>query len=514
MIRRLVSLVIASLVLLSGVTLAQERATVLSPQEPRTLLPHLDLLTLAHEVENLVFDCLYAVDAEGGYIPRLAGEVPTLENGGISEDGRTYTIRLRDDVSWQDGEPFTSDDVRFTWQVITDPDLPIPARTVWEDIQSIETPDPHTAVVSFAEPNVGFIGTAASDSCFILPGHALEGEDLVNSQLNRRPVGTGPYSLEEWASGSFIRLAKNPDYWGGEPAIDEIVVSFPGGSQAVRTSLQRGEGEVALHLTSADARFIDRLAGYELAQAPDHAWWQFWVNNQDPVLQERDVRAALAYALDKQTIADTVMGGLVQPQAAMLPAGHWAHNPDVPTYEFDPERARELLEQAGWVDTDGNGVRERDGEALRLEILNIAGEAERRQVVQIAQDQWRNVGFDVSIREIDAASFPPTMSEGEYQLAYGWFGENQEPVFNLWLGTNWQNYANEEALALLREVPATVDSEARGELVRRFQQMVADDVAMLPLAPRPILNAVSERLQGYGPTLSGSLWNAEEWTLR
>jgi peptide/nickel transport system substrate-binding protein len=514
MIRRLVPLVLTSLTLFSGATFAQERASVLSPQEPRTLLPHFDLLTLAHEVENLVFDCLYAIDTQGEYIPRLASEVPTLENGGISEDGRRYTIRLRDDVRWQDGEPLTSEDVRFTWQVITNADLPIPNRTVWEDIESIETPDPHVAVVTFAEPNVGFIGTAASDSCFILPSHALEGEDLVNSEFNRAPIGTGPYTIEEWASGSFIQLAKNPDYWAGEPAIDEIVVRFPGGSQALRTALQRGEAELALHLTSADVRFIGRLEDYELEQAPDHAWWQFWINNEGPILEDRGVRAALAYALDKQTIADTVMGGLVEPQAAILPATHWAHNPDVPGYEFDPERARELLEQAGWVDTNGDGVREKDGQPLRLEILNIAGQAERRQVVQIAQDQWRDVGFDVSIREIDAASFPPTMSQGNYQLAYGWFGENQEPVFNLWLGTNWQNYENEEALDLLQQVPTTIDRDARKELIRRFQEIIAEDVAMLPLAPRPILNAVSERLEGYAPTLSGSLWNAEEWSLR
>jgi peptide/nickel transport system substrate-binding protein len=278
--------------------------------------------------------------------------------------------------------------------------------------------------------------------------------------------------------------------------------------------LQRGEAELALHLTSADLRFIERLSGYELAQAPDHAWWQFWINNADPILEDRQVRAALAYALDKQTITETVMGGLVEPQAAMIPASHWVHNPDVPAYEFDPERARELLEQAGWVDADGDGIREKDGRPLRLEILNIAGQAERRQVVQIAQDQWRDVGFDVSIREIDAASFPPTMSQGNYQLAYGWFGENQEPVFNLWLGTNWQNYRNEEALALLEQVPTTIDREEREELIRRFQEIVAEEVAMLPLAPRPILNAVAERLQGYAPTLSGSTWNAEEWTLR
>ena len=512
-LRRLAPALFA-LALLAPGALAQTRATILSPQEPATLLPHFDLLTLTHEIEHLVFDCLWTIDGEGSYVPRLAAEVPTVENGGISEDGTTYTIRLREDVTWSDGEPLTSEDVRFTWQVITDPDLPIPSRAVWEDIESIETPDEHTAVVTFSETNVSFLGVASADACFILPEHALAEENLVESGFNRDPVGTGPYTVQEWAAGSFIRLEARDDYWSGVPPIDEVVVQFPGGAQAIRTAMQREEVDLVLHLTSADVSFVQGLDAYELVQAPDHAWWQFWVNNEDPILAERAVRVALLHGLDKELITETVMGGVVDPVAAMLPGSHWAHNPDVPAYPYDPDQARAVLEEAGWVDADGDGIREKDGTELSLEILNIAGQAERRQVVQIAQDLWGEIGFDVTIREIDGASFPPTMGEGDYQLAYGWFGENQEPVFSLWLGTNWQNYGNEEALQILRDVPGTVSREERQAMIQDFQAIVAEDAAMIPLAPRPILNAVHERLQGYTPTLSGSLWNVEEFELR
>lgn len=513
LVRRL-AIALLALALLAPAALAQTRATVLSPQEPATLLPHFDLLTLTHEVQHLVFDCLWAVDATGDYLPRLAVEVPTVENGGISEDGSTYTIRLREGVTWHDGEPFTSDDVRFTWEVITDPDLPIPSRAVWQDIASIETPDPLTAVVTFPGTNVNFLGAASADACFILPEHALADENLVESGANRDPIGTGPFTVEEWSAGSFIRFSAYPGFWGEGPALDEVVVQFPGGAQALRTALQRGEADLALHLTSADVPFVQDLDGYELVQAPDHAWWQFWINNEDPILSDRAVRVALHHGLDKQLITETVMNDVVAPVDAMLPPSHWAHNPEVPAYPYDSDRARAALEEAGWVDENGDGVREKDGTPLRLEILNIAGQAERRQVVQIAQDLWSEIGFDVTIREIDGASFPPTMSEGNYQLAYGWFGENQEPVFSLWLGTNWQNYGNEEALDLLREVPETVSREEREALIQEFQAIVAEDAAMIPVAPRPILNAVSTDLQGYAPTLTGSLWNAEELTLR
>ena len=510
--RRLAPLLLA-FALLGGAT-AQQRATVLSPQEPATLLPHFDLLTLTHEVQQLIFDCLFVVDESGDYRPHLAAEVPTVANGGVSEDGTTYTLRLRDDVTWQDGEPFTSADVRYTWQVITDRNLPIPSRAVWQDVVAVETPDPHTAVIRFDETNVAFLGAASSDACFILPEHVLAGTDLVNAPFNRQPIGTGAFELAEWRAGAFARLTANEDYFLAAPALDEIVVQFTGGSQAMRTSLQRGEAELALHIGAADLRFAQGLDGYQVRQAPDHAWWQFWINNQDEVLQDVRVRRALAHATDKRLIADTVFGGVVEPQDAIFPPSHWAHADDVRAYPYDPEAAAELLSEAGWTDADGDGVREKDGEPLRIEILNIAGQADRRQVVQIVQDLWNDVGIEATIREIDGASFPPTMAEGDFQVAYGWFGENQEPIFALWLGTNWQNFGDEAALDLLRGVSGTVDREVRAEAIRAFQRIIAEEAAMLPIAPRPLLNVVAERLDGYAPTLSGSLWNAHEWTLR
>ena len=511
---RLAALLAAVLLALPGFALAQSRATVLSPQEPATLMPHFDLLTLTHEVQHLIFDCLFVVGPDGDYLPQLATEVPTLANGGVSEDGSTYTIRLRDDVQWHDGEPLTSEDVRFTWQVITDEELPIPSRAVWEQVESVETPDDRTAVIRFADTNVNFLGRAASDACFVLPSHLLAGADLNDHGFHRAPVGTGPYTLEQWSAGAFARLEANDAYFDGAPSIDEIVVQFTGGSQATRTALQRGEAELALHLGQADLRFAQGLAGYEVRQGPAHAWWQFWVDNDDPVLSDVRVRRALAHGLDRELITETVMGGVVEPQHAMLPESHWAHDDDVRTYPYDVDAAAALLDEAGWDTVGSDGVRTRDGERLTLEILNIAGEVERRQVIQIAQDLWSDLGIDASIREIDGAGFPSTMAAGDYQLAYGWFGENQEPVFNLWLGTNWQNFGNEPALDLLRGVSSTVDRDARGEAIREFQRVVAEEAAMLPLAPRPLLNVASDRLDGYAPTLSGSLWNAYEWTLR
>jgi peptide/nickel transport system substrate-binding protein len=140
------------------------RVVVVSPQEPRTLLPHLDLLTLSREVQRLVFDGLLTLDDKGEYVPRLAAEVPTVENGGVSADAKVYTFKLRRGVKWQDGAPFTAADVEFTWKMITDPKLPVPSRVVWQDVQRVETPDPHTVRFHFARPSLAFLGTVASSA--------------------------------------------------------------------------------------------------------------------------------------------------------------------------------------------------------------------------------------------------------------------------------------------------------------------------------------------------------------
>lgn len=510
---KLVVVLLLTLVLTVAQAQASTQATILSPQEPGTLLPHFDLLTLTHETQHLIFDCLTTIDAEGIYQPQLAIEVPTTENDGISDDATVYTFRLREGVQWHDGEPFTAEDVVFTWQVITNPDLPVPSRAVWEDIERIEAPDPYTVEVHFRETNVNFLAATATGNCYILPHHLLEGEDIVNSPLNRQPIGTGPFVVTQWASGSYIELDRNPSYWQEDrPYLDEVIIRIVPGSEGQRAALQRGEADLLLHMTSADLRFVDTLPNYEVVTGPTHAWWLFWINNQDPILQDAATRQALAYGLDKSAITETVMGDIVEPLDAALPPSHWAYNPDVTTYPYDPERAQQLLEEVGWT-LGSDGIRMRDDQRLQLEILNIAGQAERRQVIQIVQEYWRQLGVDVQIREIDGASFPPTMSQGDYQIAYGWFSETQEPVFNLWLGTNWQQYDNQEALDLLRQVPLLVDRDERAELIQQFQEMVAEDVAILPLAPRPILNAVHERLEGYQPSLAGSLWNAADWTL-
>jgi peptide/nickel transport system substrate-binding protein len=485
--------------------------TLLFPQEPGSLLPHFDLLSLAHEAQDLVFDRLFVVDEDGAYLPHLAEEVPTIANGGISADGRVYTIRLREGPSWHDGTPVTSADLVYTWQVITDPDLPIPTRTVWRDIVSIETPDERTAVVTFADTNVGFLGAASFAGAFLLPSHLLEGTDLANSGFHRLPVGNGPFRLAEWQAGSFLRFERHDAYWDGAAHFDSVVIRIVPGSEAQRTVLSRGEADLVLQVALTELPFLETLPNYRRASVPTFANWQLWLNNEDPALTDVRVRRALVHAIDRQLISDALLGGLSDPTDAALPPSHWAHAGDVRSYPYDVAEAERLLDEAGWARSAPGAVRARGGTPLRVEVINIAGQADRLQVVQAIQAMWRSVGVQAEVREIDAASFPPTLAAGDFQAAYGFFGEGQEPVWNLWLGTNWQRYGNGDALALLRLYGVTVDRDERRAIAIAFQRAVAEDVPVIFLAPRPLLAAVRTDVQGFAPTTTSSLWNVHTW---
>jgi peptide/nickel transport system substrate-binding protein len=508
--RALAATLIATLVLSLPVAHAQT-ATVLVPQEPGSLLPHFDLLSIAHEAQNLVFQRLFVIGPEGEYLPELAAEVPTLENGGLSADGTSYTIRLRPEARWHDGTPVTARDVIYTWQVITDPDLPIPTRTVWQDIASMEASDDHTVVVTFPGPNVTFLGAAAFAGAYVLPAHLLDGSDLNTSPFHRQPVGSGPFRLAEWQAGTLLRFERVDDYWDGAAELESVVIRIVPGAEAQRSLLERGEVDLVLQLAMTELPFIQSLPDYEAVPVPTHANWQVWLNNEDPVLQDVRVRQALLYAIDRDLIADALLGGLTEPSDAALPPSHWAHADDVRRYPFDPEAAERLLDEAGWTRQAAGAVRTQDGAELEIEVINIAGQADRLQVIQAIQSYWRDVGVRAEVRSIDAASFPPTLGAGEYQAAYGFFSEQQEPTWNLWLGTNWQRYDNPDAFELLERYGVTVDRDERRELAVAFQRQVAEDVPVLFVAPRPLLAAVSTALEGYAPTTTTSLWNVARW---
>jgi peptide/nickel transport system substrate-binding protein len=487
-----------------------------SIQEPDSLNPWLTGLTVGLEVEALIYESLTRVDPAGNHVPTLAAEVPTLENGGVSEDLLTYTYRLRDDVTWHDGAPFTATDVVFTYEAIANPEVNARSRIGFELIESVEAVDDHTVSFRLKQPSGVFLETWGYRG--ILPRHIFENEDMNTSEYNRAPtVGTGPYKFVEWVSGDRIVVERNENYYREGGYIDRIEYRIVPSSDTLLTMLETGEIDMRFAVIAEQAPIVQGLADYTLHATPAHAYFHFTINNADPILGDRRVRQALTHGLNKQLITETVLQDLVQPHSSPVAQPSWVYVDHNSRYPFDPDQARALLEEAGWQE-GGDGIRAKDGERLVLDLLNIAGDSERLQIVQLAQAMWREIGAEVNISQVDAATFVAAMTEQNYQFAYGFWGFSVDPSgYNeRWLSTSpghWLNYDNPEVDRLLLDALAILDRDERRALYEQFQEIVVEDATNIWVYNRVFFDAVKQRVHGFVPNTSNStnMWNAHEW---
>lgn len=490
-----------------------------SPQEPDSLNPWLTGLTVGLEVESMIYDSLTRVDTSGAHVPALAAEVPSLENGGISQDLRTYTYKLRDNVTWHDGTPFTAGDVVFTYEAIANPEVNARSRTGFELIESAEALDDHTVRFTLNQPNAAFLETWAYRG--ILPKHIFASEDLNNSEYNRAPtVGTGPYKFVEWVSGDRIVVERNENYYRDGGYIDRIVYQIVPSSDTLLTLLETGEIDARFAIPAEQVELVKGLGSYNVLATPAHAYFHFTINNADPILGDKAVRQALTHGLDKQVIADTVLQGLVQPHGSPVAQPSWVYVDHNDRYPFDPAAAAALLDGAGWAPGE-DGIRVKDGQRLSLTLLNIAGESERLQVTQLAQAMWKEIGVEVNISQVDAPTFVDAMTKQNYQFAYGWWGFSVDPsgYNDRWLSTSaghWLNYDNPAVDQLLLDALQTADPAARKALYAQFQDTVVEDATNIYVYNRVNFDAVKPRLQGFAPSASSAtnMWNVHEWWLQ
>ena len=487
-----------------------------SIQEPDSLNPWLSGLTVGSEVENLIYDPLTRVDPAGSHVPALAAEVPTLENGGISEDLMTYTYKLRDDVSWQDGTPFTAADVVFTYEAIADPSVNALSRFGFDLIDSVEAPDDYTVVFNLNDASAVFLEAWGYKG--ILPKHIFENEDMNTSEYNRAPsVGTGPYKFVEWVSGDRIALERNESYFREGAYIDTIEYRVIPSSDTLLTTMETSEIDMRFVLSAEHVGIAQGLEDYEVIGTPAHSYFHFTINNGDAVMGDKLVRQAMTFGLNKKAITETILKDLYQPHGSPVAQPSWVYVDHNDRFAYDQEQAKALLVEAGWVE-GSDGVREKDGERLSVNLLNIAGDSERLQVVQLAQAQWAEIGIELNIENVDAPTFVAAMIGADFQFAYGFWGYSVDPSgYNeRYLSTSggaWLNYHNDTVDQLLLDAVKTADREERKAKYAEFQDIVVEDATNIWLYNRVFYDAVQTRVKGFvaNTSVATNMWNAHEW---
>lgn len=418
------------------------------------------------EINVLLFNGLTAHDGDNQVVPGLA------ESWDYDETTYTYTFHIRDGIRWHDGEPFTAKDVQFTIEAIMDPDNGSENAPNYEDVEEITVVDDQTISFRLAEPNVAFLEYM---TMAVLPSHLLEGEDMQESDFFRHPVGTGPYQLERWDVGQSIVLTKNEDYYLGAPNIDTVIFKIVADDNAQAMQLESGELDLVLLDPKNAANFEGRdgFTCYDMTTA-DYRGILFNFAN-DYWTENRDLIPAICCALDRQAIIDSVLLG--QGMAAYSPLQRNRYNNEnVERYDYDPDRARQILEGAGCVQGD-DGFYTRNGEPVGFTISVMAGEQDRIDIAQAAAQQLREVGIQCTVE------IPAQMDwGGQMACLIGWGSpfdadDHTYKVFGTGKGANYSSYSNEKVDEYLTMARQSDDPAVRGEYYGKFQEELAKDPA-------------------------------------
>ena len=471
-----------------------------------------------NEVISLVYEPLVGTDPRTGLIAPTA----LADSWEIAPDNRTYTFHLNRDATWHDGTDFTAQDVVFSADALANPDSGSAYQASFVDtFESWRAIDDDTFEMVAKEPTITALFPVLS--LYIMPKHLWENVPLAEWRNDpgasgtdpARVVGTGPFTFREWIPGDSVTLDRNDDYYGKVPYIDTYVLRVWPDQTAIVNALLSGEVDVA-RLTAADLAAVEGTSGITIAHYPtrDFTYHAF---NLDPAVttkwQDARVRQALHYALDRESIVNDILLGYAEVAQGTQPVISYAYAPEeiTTTYAYDPELASSLLAEAGWTDSDGDGILDQDGEALSFELLYNAGSPTTEQIVAYMQDAWRAVGVDAQPRAMDFPALIEVLTvDHTWEMALLGFAWDatflQEAVFGCdqyEVGFNDMKYCNEELDAIFDEAERTFDLDARRDLLIQASNILNEEQPVAVLYFNQDHIGYNSALQNYIPSTWG-----------
>lgn len=514
-------------------------------QEPDLMNPLFAIEGGADLSAGMVTEPLLEPKSDGTYEPMLATEVPTVENGGVSEDGLTVTFQLREGVTWSDGEPLTTEDLEFTYDVIRDPKSTTVAQPAFDAVKSVEATDEHTLVVRMSEVNPQYPDLFST----ILPAHRFDSTVVTNRDpLAQLPLGTGPFEFTEWQSGDHISLTANDDYWRDPelPKLDGITWKITPDRESAITSLVRGEFDSLWWLLSGDLEVLNEqsAAGAVEVESADHAGLPeyLWLNHSDPddpskphpVLGDPAMREAIDLAIDRESIIDTVLDGHATQEMGLVNAGQYACDYTPPA--FDPDEAERILDDAGWVRGD-DGVRVKDGVRASLTYATITGSQSRELYQQMVQEDLADIGIEVKIANADTnvifAGYEEDgmLARGDYDIMMSLDGlrvPDPSEFVQLFTsaaipgpdnpaGFTYSHWSDPEFDEVANQAATSIDVEERKRLYQQACDIFDRENVALPLYASEDAYAWNSRLSGVEADAWAGMWQSSsvaEWELQ
>ncbi len=487
--------------------------------DPRTFNPVLynDGNSLA--IIELVYDALIYVDPD-----TLEAKPNLAASWDVTPDGMVYTFHLKPGVTWHDGQPFTAEDVKFSYDLYMNPATGTPrAGVLNQRVAKVEVKDPLTVVYTLKTINPGFLVVDARYQ--IVPRHLLEGvkpEEVKSHPLSTgKPVGTGPFILKEYVPGDHITLTANPAYHRGAPALDTYVYKVAKDSSALYQQLKTGEVDYAP--VSPDFYDDARKQPTLSAVAYDTFGMRYLGFNLDPaktpLFQDVRVRQALCYALDRHGVVDKVLGGLSTYAVGTQPVRSWAYQPDkiATRYDYDPAKAAQLLDAAGWA-KGADGIRAKDGKRLAFTCYAPSGDKAKERALTVFQENWQQVGVAMTPQFEENAAYLNRVSKAfDFEMFYGDIGwivdPNQQIMFdsNQRGGWNWMGYSNPKVDDLDAQALKTLDRETRKQLYLEVQNIVLAEVPVFVTDFPKAVVGMSARVKNRIPNTVTTTFNAYQW---
>jgi peptide/nickel transport system substrate-binding protein len=478
------------------------------------LLPVLASDSASFAVTGQVYNGLVKYDKDINLVGDLA------EKWEISEDKLKIKFYLKKNVRWHDGAPFNARDVEFTWKLYTDKKTPTAYATDFLKAKQFRVIDDYTLEVTYDRayaPALGSWGQA------VHPRHLLEGKEVTESPLKRHPIGTGPYKFREWKTGEKIMLDANPDYCEGKPYISRTMTRIIPDPATMFLELKASRIDMMslspLQYTrqTATTWFNENFQKYKYLQ---FGYTYMGYNLQDSKFKDKRIRQAITMAIDRKGIVEGILLGLgVVAHTPYKPDSYW-YNPNVRQFPYDPERAKQLLAEAGWKDTDNDGILEKDGKPFHFTIITNQGNEIRKNTATIVQRDLKRIGIKVKIRVVEWAAFLKNfINKRNFEVCLLGWGSGQDPnQIDIWNSKktgerelNFVHYQNPEVDHLLEEGAATYDRAERKKFYDRFQEIIAEDQPYTFLYVSQSLPIINARFKGIEPAPVGITYDFIKW---
>lgn len=460
------------------------------------------------DISNLVFSSLFTLSSD----LELQGDL--AQGYTISEDGLIYTVTLRDGITWHDGEPFTSEDVVFTIRSIQTPDYDSPLENSFQGV-AIEAPAPNTVVFTLKQPYAPFLNNLTVG---IVPKHVWEQIPPVNAALAEqmlKPIGTGPFRFAEIVTRrktgeiTTMRLTRNEDYYGARPYLDEFILTFFATPEEALAALTSNNADGVSFLPQSQVSSIESRGSLEVRSMILPQYFALFLNPiANPRLSDAGIRAALALATNRQDIINEALNGQAVTLNAPIPPGLFTFEGEVDGPSYNPDVARQNLEEAGWKDEDSDGIREKDGERLEI-VITTTDWPEYVRTAEIIQQQWGEIGIGVTIQNFGAGAIQQTIvGPRDYEvLLYGEVLSSDPDPYPFWHSTQTRNpglnlslLRDQEIDRLLEEARKTLNYDERRQKYIEFQQRFLDLNPAIILYQPYYLFAQQDDVRGFGMT--------------